>query len=102
MPGNRAHAVVNIDETIALTENYFLEDSLDDWVHGMMTGEDLIHDASDGLDEEIFWKAMYYKNLERKDREIIREMRDQVEYMVNYDGSACDEEEEEDIDYEVT
>jgi len=103
MPGNLAHAIMNIDENLSVTENYFLADSLDDWVHGIMTGENLIEDDSDGLEEEIFWRAMYFKHLKRVDREAVRAMRDQVEYMINHDGAACDdndddEEEEEDDD----
>ena len=90
MPGNLAHAIMNIDENVSVTENYFLVDSLDDWVHGMMTGANLIDDESTGLEEEIFWRAMYFKHLGREDREEIRAMRDQVEHMVNNDGSACD------------
>ena len=101
MPGNLAHAIMNIDENVSVTENYFLVDSLDDWVHGMMTGEHLIDDESDGREEEIFWRAMYFRHLGREDREVIRAMRDQVEYMVNYDGSACDESEKDDSDDEV-
>ena len=31
MPGNLAHAIMNIEENISVTENYFLEDSLEDW-----------------------------------------------------------------------
>jgi hypothetical protein len=95
MPGNLAHAIMNIDENVSVTENYFLVDSLDDWVHGIMTGDYLIDDESDGLEEEIFWRAMYFRHLEREDRKAVRAMRDQVEYMVNYDGSSCDEEDEE-------
>ena len=29
-----AHAVMNIDENLSVTENLFLPDSLEDWVHG--------------------------------------------------------------------
>ena len=96
MPGNMAHAIMNIDENLALTENYFLADSLDDWVHGMMTMESFIHDEATGLEEDIFWKAMYFKYLEREDREEVRAMRDQVEYMVKHFGGTCDDVEEED------
>ena len=60
LPGNLAHAVMNIEESISVTENYFLVDSLDDWVHGMMTGDKLLDDDSNGLEEEKFWREMYY------------------------------------------
>ena len=32
--GHLAHAVMNIDENLSVTENLFLHDSLEDWVHG--------------------------------------------------------------------
>ena len=32
--GHLAHAVMNIDENLSVTENLFLTDSLEDWVHG--------------------------------------------------------------------
>ena len=94
MPGNLAHAIMNIEDNISVTENYFLVDSLDDWVHGMMTGENLIDDESDGTEEGRFWKAMYYRELGKEDRAEIRAMREQVEYMVNNNGEACEETEE--------
>ena len=93
MPGNMAHAVLNIEDNSAVTENYFLLDSLDDWVHGMMTGEKLLDDDSDGLEEEKFWREMYYRCLDGDDRAEIRAMRDQVEYMVNKHTSLCKKEE---------
>ena len=101
MPGNLAHAIMNIEDNISVTENYFLVDSLDDWVHGMMTGENLIDDESDGTEEGRFWKAMYYRELGKEDRAELRAMREQVEHMVNNNGEACEETEEDDKDEEV-
>ena len=89
IPGNLAHAVMNIEDNISVTENYFLVDSLDDWVHGMMMGEKLTGDNSDGLEEEIFWKEMYYRGLDRDDRAEIRAMIEQVEYMANKNQNFC-------------
>ena len=94
MPGNLAHAVMNIEDNISVTENYFLVDSLDDWVHGMMTGEKLLDDDSDGQEEEKFWREMYYRGLDKDDRAEMRAMRDQVEYMVNKNLNACEDIEE--------
>ena len=79
MPGNLAHAILNIEENISVTENYFLIDSLEDWVHGMMTGDNLMDDESNGKGEERFWKAMYFKHLETEDRNAVRAMMDQME-----------------------
>ena len=99
MPAYMAHAVMNIDENLSVTENYFLADSLDDWVHGMMTDMELIEEIS-LVEQEMFWRAMYFKHLEKEDREAVRSMRKQVEFMVNNEGSACyteDEDEEEEV-----
>eukprot|EP00092_Neocalanus_flemingeri_P032574 GFUD01035430.1.p1 GENE.GFUD01035430.1~~GFUD01035430.1.p1 ORF type:complete len:611 (-),score=162.78 GFUD01035430.1:61-1893(-) len=96
MPGNLAHAVMNIDNTLSVTENYFLDDSLDDWVHGLIAGKQLLHGYSTRhWEQEVFWKAMYYKLLDSRDREVVRSMRDQVEYMVNNVDTACDDVDEE-------
>ena len=101
MPGNLAHAVLNIDDTLSVTENYFLADSLDDWVHGLMAGKELLYGYSTRTGEqEVFWKAMYYKLLDKGDREAVRAMRDQVEYMINNDETACDDADEMD-EYEA-
>ena len=100
IPSNRAHAILNIEENISVTENYFLEDSLEDWVHGMMTGDTLIEDDSDGGEEERFWKAMYFKLLEKDERNIVQEMIRQVELMASENTELCEdgEEDSEDMD----
>ena len=96
MPGNLAHAVLNIDDTLSVTENYFLADSLNDWVHGLMAGKELLHGYSTRpVELEVFWKAMYYKLLDREDRQAVHAVRDQVEDMVKHDDTACDDTEEE-------
>ena len=101
MPGNLAHAIMNIDENVSITENYFLSDCLDDWVHGMMTGEMLFDDESNGSDELKFWKQMYFKHLLKEDRKEVRAMRDQIEVMVNAKGDACNiTKEDQDYDYD--
>ena len=91
MPENLAHAILNIEENISVTENYFLEDSFEDWVDGMMTGAMLMDDDSDGLDEEIFWKAMYFRQLKAENRKAVRAMMTQVEYMSNNNVDLCDD-----------
>ena len=101
MPGNIAHAVMNIDDTLSITENYFLSDSLEDWVHGMMTDKELLHGhSSRSRVADVFWKGMYYKLLDREGRKVVRAMRDQVENMVINNQDACDDTDEE-VNYEV-
>ena len=101
MPGNIAHAILNIEENISVTENYFLIDSLDDWIHGLMTGDMLLEDDSDGTVEKMFWKAMYYKNLGSEDRSAVRAMINQVEKMTTNNKELCeDQESDENNDYD--
>ena len=101
MPGNIAHAILNIEENISVTENYFLIDSLDDWIHGLMTGDMLLEDDSDGTVEKMFWKAMYYKNLGSEDRSAVRAMINQVEKMTTNNKELCeDQESDENDDYD--
>ena len=95
MPGNLAHSIMNIDENVSVTENYFLHDSLMDWIHGLMIGDTLLDEDSNGTDETKFWKAMYFRYLKRGDREELRAMINQVEDMINRDGEKCIEKEEE-------
>ena len=88
MPGNVAHAIMNIDDNVSVTENYFLVDSLDDWIHGMMVSDANLFDNGDEVkekDNEIFWKAMYYKILNKDDRKLVRAMQKQVEQMATFE-----------------
>ena len=88
MPGNVAHAIMNIDDNVSVTENYFLVDSLDDWIHGMMISDENLLDDGNMVtekDNEIFWKAMYYKILNKDDRKVVRAMQKQVEQMVTFE-----------------
>ena len=80
---------MNIDENAALTENYFLVDSLEDWIHGMMIGsKNLIDtDIEKQRKEELFWKAIYYRNLNNDDRKLVREL---VENMIDF--NTCNDE----------
>ena len=64
MPGHYGHSVLNLEENLAVTENYFLEDSLEDWLHGVMLGETSLG-AQDGREEELLWKLIYNKVADR-------------------------------------
>ena len=93
-----SHSILNIEENISITENYFLIDSLDDWIHGMMTGSgyDSSDEDSDGRDEYKFWKAMYFKNLGSEYRYAIRAMINQVEHMAANNKELCEDSDDED------
>ena len=55
MPANMAHAIMNVEDNMSVTENYFLIDGLEDYIHGVMAGDFVIE--RDSLCEEIFWKS---------------------------------------------
>ena len=90
MPGNLAHAVLNVEDSVSVTENYLLEDSLDDWVHGMLAGEELLDGHYNRQRAaEFFWKAMYYKVLTKEQRLAARKMKEQVEQMIDDQVDVC-------------
>ena len=60
----------------------------------------MIDDDSDGLDEEIFWKAMYLRYLKAENRKAVRALMNQVEYMSNNNVGLCDDEDEDNYDFE--
>ena len=101
MPGSLAHAVLNMEDNLSITENYLLVDSLDDLVHGIMIGEEAIGGDYNRRDEERVWKSLYYQTLEQADRRALRAIRDQVEEMARSNGEICQEYEREVEEMEV-
>ena len=87
MPANMAHAIMNVEDNMSVTENYFLIDGLEDYIHGVMAGDIVIE--RDSLCEEIFWKSLYFKQLGRADRQVARAMMGQVESMLNREPELC-------------
>ena len=69
------------------TWHYFLVDSLEDYIHGVMAGNILIEENSSC--EEMIWKSLYFKQLESNDREAARAMIRQVETKLNMDPGLC-------------
>ena len=91
MPGSLAHAVLNMDDNLSVTENYLMVDSLDDLVHGVMIGEEAIGGDYNRRDEERVWRSLYYQSLDQRDRQALRAMRDQVEEMAKSNDEICEE-----------
>ena len=60
-----------------MTENYFLINSLEDLIHGVMMGDNVLKFDS-GLNERL-WKSLYNKLMDKHDREAARSMIKQVE-----------------------
>ena len=87
MPANMAHAIMNVEDNMSVTENYFLIDSLEDYIHGVMTGDIVIE--KDYRCEEMFWKSLYFKQLGNEDRKVARAMIDQVENILNREPGMC-------------
>ena len=87
MPSNMAHAIMNVEDNMSVTENYFLVDSLEDYIHGVMAGDILIEE--DSACEEMFWKSLYFKQLDKEDREAARAMVSQVETRLNMEPGLC-------------
>ena len=87
MPSNMAHAIMNVEDNMSVTENYFLVDSLEDYIHGVMAGDILIEE--DSSCEEMFWKSLYFKQLDKEDREAARAMVSQVETRLNMEPGLC-------------
>ena len=88
MPANMAHAIMNVEDNMSVTENYFLVDGLEDYIHGVMAGDIVVE--KDSLCEEIFWKSLYFQQLGREEREVARSMMKQVEERLNADPGMCE------------
>ena len=82
-----AHAILNIEDNVSVTENYFLINSLDDMIHGMMMGENVL-DLKPHQRQRL-WKCLYFKLLKKKDRVLARYIIDQIEEAINTHDDAC-------------
>ena len=64
-----------------------------------MVGEDLL-DGDDEKDKKLMWRAMYNKHMDKEGRNVMRQMRNQVEYMARLNPEQCNQKEEEEDDGE--
>ena len=86
LPPRIAHAILNIEENISVTENYFLVDSLEDIIHGLMMGESVMQGHSH---ERRLWLSLYNSLLDRADREVARNILSQVEAFIDHNPGLC-------------
>ena len=86
LPPRISHAILNLEENISVTENYFLVDSLEEIIHGLMMGESVM---SGHTHERRLWLNLYNNLLDRKDREVARSLMDQVQEGLNLNPELC-------------
>ena len=87
LPPRMAHAVLNLEDNISVTENYFLKNSLDDILHGLMMGQNAREETSEM--NEILWKSLYYKLLNAEERSHVRSVIKQVEIGLTDYSQVC-------------
>ena len=82
-----AHAILNIEDNVSVTENYFLMNSMEDLIQGVMMGEDAL-DPNNKTNEKL-WKSLHNKLMTKDDRKSARSMIDQVESMLENNPDFC-------------
>lgn len=82
-----AHAVLNLEDNVSVTENYFLKNSLDDLLHGLMMGENVREETSE-LNEKL-WKSLYFKFLNAEERSHARSLIQQIEIGLSEYSQVC-------------
>ena len=69
-----------------MTENYFLADSLEELIHGLMMGESVMT----GEDyEERLWLSLYNNLLDREERAVARNIINQVQAGLEQNPELC-------------
>ena len=86
LPPRTAHAILNLEENISVTENYFLADSLEELIHGLMMGESVMS----GEDYEArLWLSLYNNLLDREERAVARNIINQVQAGLEQNPELC-------------
>ena len=87
LPPRMAHAILNMEDNVSVTENFLLHNSLEDLVHTLLLGEHALEPS--GKDHELLWKNLYFKHLNKDDRETARSIMRQVESFVESQDDFC-------------
>ena len=58
LPARTAHAILNLEENLSVTENYLATSGLEDLVHGLLLGESALHPSS--RENERLWRWHLY------------------------------------------
>ena len=82
-----AHAILNLEDNVSVTENFLLNNSLDDLIHALLLGEHALEPS--GKDHELLWKNLYFKHLNKEDRSTARSMMRQVENSLQSKDEYC-------------
>jgi len=90
LPPNMGHAIMNLEDSISVTENLFSIDSLEDYIHGVMMGKSIIQYNYNC--EELFWKPLYNKLLDKEERQVSRAIIKQVEQEILKNPELCNTE----------
>ena len=87
LPPRMGHAILNLEENISVTENYFLADSLEQLIHGLMMGESVMSGEDH---EERLWLSLYNNLLDREQRAVARNIINQVQAGLEQKPELCD------------
>ena len=81
LPGSHAaHAVLNLDRSLGVTENILTVEALLELPHRLLLGGGLLPDMAEGeRREERLWKCLMRRELGLEEREVMREGLRQVE-----------------------
>jgi len=88
LPNGMPHTVFNIDDNVALTENYLFPDKLQSLVKGIAL--DQIRSSVPTWNETRAFKNIYMKHATKEDRVKMREMYDQIVELIRRFPKACD------------
>ena len=86
LPPRMGHAILNLEENISVTENYFLADSLEELLHGLMMGESVM---SGEEYEERLWLSLYHNLLNKEERATARNIINQVQAGLEQNPELC-------------
>jgi len=92
VPSRSGHAVLNLDTSLAVTENIFTVESLLELPHKLLLGTHLFPDMDEDpreRREERMWKCLTRGRLGRKDRQIMADMVGQVEGQLGKYPRTC-------------
>ena len=87
LPPRMAHAILNMEDNVSVTENFLLHNSLEDLIHALLLGEHALEPS--GKDHQLLWKSLYFKQLNKEDRETARSMIRQVESSIENQDEYC-------------
>ena len=93
VPSRSAHTVLNLDNSLAVTENIMTVESLLELPHKLLLGEALLPDMEDiatERQEERMWKCLTRGQLlDKAERQVLKSMAGQVERRMTAQPNTC-------------